>query len=322
MAEGNARLRRRIESYAKAYGITAKQAEKVMEAREKWSEILAPLGKATCSKDVQQVYDALSAFFFEMPKKEPEIAKLLGKDLAEEMFSLSRNMNAEKSCIQPEGLSLALWEIAHRNSPVMKKDGKPETYADLAKKLDEASSLGRAMDAFDSFEVRLREAKTIQDATRTMEQLNDYLDNLAKKDPLTYGRIRREVSERVNEIPPPMPRASEASEKLNELAHRVSSAKTRGELKKIEQEFDAFARKLKEAHRDAYVMLSMQVSEMGMQFGELNYRLDNKRESGMTQLNGSFMGALDRLGGRKGKPTEGRSLADLLKEAEAEHKRR
>jgi hypothetical protein len=55
--------------------------------------------------------------------------------MAAEMFILSRTMYANRKCIAPENLSLAIWIIAHRKKPV-KKGNRYETTTDVAKRLD------------------------------------------------------------------------------------------------------------------------------------------------------------------------------------------
>jgi hypothetical protein len=56
--------------------------------------------------------------------------------MADRMFNLSRLLNAERGCVEPEGLSLALWMIAHRDKPVKKESGGYETAEDVARRLD------------------------------------------------------------------------------------------------------------------------------------------------------------------------------------------
>jgi hypothetical protein len=124
-----------IKWYAEVYKVSAKQAAKIIKAKEKERSILGPLANAKCSKDVKHVYVKYSEFFFKLADSDPKTSKLLGHDMAAEMFILSRTMYANRKCIAPENLSLAIWIIAHRKKPV-KKGNRYETTTDVAKRLD------------------------------------------------------------------------------------------------------------------------------------------------------------------------------------------
>ena len=79
----------------------------------------------------------------ELEEKDKATANFLGKKLASDMQMLSRTLQAEKGSVEPEGLSLALWEIAHRENPV-NSGGRLETAEDLAKRLDNQKSKAKS----------------------------------------------------------------------------------------------------------------------------------------------------------------------------------
>ena len=131
--------RQKIDFYTKEYGMPAELAGRIVDAQQRAREILGKLGTATCRADVEKAYGEYSSLFFELEEKDRAVADFLGKKLASEMHMLSRTLQAEKGSVEPEGLSLALWEIAHREAP-MKSGGRLETAEDLAKRLDNQKS--------------------------------------------------------------------------------------------------------------------------------------------------------------------------------------